>query len=486
MNFTRRNFLKSAAIAGTAFGTIGFRSAYALPEKVSGKWDAEYDVIIVGSGGAGSSAALTAVQEGLKVVLLEKLPITGGSSTICNGGTSWAGTDMQKTMGYKDSSELFIKDMMTVGGGINDLQLVETYVNNGLPTYYWLKENGVIFNTISTGAGMSVPRQHLVTPSLMLKTLNDAAKAKGAVFMTQTAAENLLTDENNKVIGLRANSRGKTINILAKKGVILACGGFARSKEMLKRFAPGVLNAQVVSGQGNTGDGLKMAWSLGADLIDLPYIKATFGFTPGTAILSSFVFYSGAIIVNKDGKRFTDESQSYKIIGDNALKERDGIGYQVFDSTIYDEAAKDALNNLDKMAEKGGMVKADSIDELAKLINVNADNLKATIKAYNNGIDNKNDQFGRTGLTAGSGSLIKLTKAPYYAFPSTAVLLSTYCGAKINSNAQVVDVFGNVIKGLYAAGEVTGGVHGKAYLSGTSLGKGLVFGRIAAKHIAKS
>ncbi len=476
---TRRGFIKGAIASG--FAVTG--AAHAAPTPVPAKWDEEFDVVVVGSGAAGSAAALRSVELGLSVVLLEKLPVTGGSSTICNGGTAWAGTDMQKARGIVDSAQLFVDEMMKVGNGINERPLVEAYVANGLETYQWLKALGVEFRDVTTGAGMSVPRQHLVIPPQMLKTLNDKAKAKGAKFVLRTAAERLIRDDKGRVIGVQAKRGNQLIHYRARKGVVMAAGGFARSKELLRRFAPAVENALVLSGLGNAGDGTRMAWAAGADLVDLPYIKATFGFHPVTKT-SAFVFYNGAIIVNKNGDRFTDESKPYKLLGDDALAQKDGIGFQVYDSKIRVVAQKDLLANTDVIEGKGELFSAPTLRELAQKIGVPADRLENAVRSYNEGIAKKADAFGRTSLSAGGGQPVAITQAPFYAFASTAVLLSTYCGPRINTRAQVLDVFGEAIEGLYAAGEGSGGVHGAAYMSGSSLGKGLVFGRLAAQAMA--
>lgn len=476
---TRRGFIKGALASGLAVtGAV-----QAAPAPVPTQWNEEYDVVVIGSGAAGSAAALRAAELGLSVVLLEKLPLTGGSSTICNGGTAWAGTDMQKARGIVDSNALFVDEMMKVGGGINERALVETYVAHGLETYQWLKDLGVEFRDVTTGSGMSVPRQHLVTPPQMLKTLNDKAKAKGAKFVLRTAAERLIRDDKGRVLGLQAKRGKQLIHYRARKGVVIAAGGFARSKELLRRFAPAVENALVLSGLGNAGDGTRMAWALGADLVDMTYIKATFGFHPVTKT-SAFVFYNGAIIVNKNGDRFTDESKPYKLLGDDALAQKDGIGFQVYDSRIREVAQKDLLANTDVIEAKGGLYSAPTLGELAQKIGVPAERLEKAVQSYNEGLAKKADAFGRTSLSAGGGQPVAIERGPFYAFASTAVLLSTYCGPRINPRAQVLDVFGEPIEGLYAAGECSGGVHGMAYMSGTSLGKGLVFGRLAAQAMA--
>ena len=228
-----------------------------------------------------------------------------------------------------------------------------------------------------------------------------------------------------------------------------------------------------------------MAWALGADLLDVTYTKPTYGFNPNTKT-SAFVMYNGAIIVNLDGKRYADESLPYKTLGTITLKEKDGIGIQVYDSAIHERAQKDALANTDYLKKNGELYEAATIEELAEKIGLPAKALKQTVATYNEGLSQGKDEFGRTSLSAGGGKPTPIEKAPFYAFRATSVLLSTYCGARIDVNARVINVFGEPIEGLWAAGEGTGGVHGAAYMSGTSVGKAVVFGKLAAESIAKT
>lgn len=319
----------------------------------------------------------------------------------------------------------------------------------------------------------------------MLGVFHDLIRAKGGEIRMNTAARRLITDADGKVIGVEAAAGKKALRIRAKKGVVIAAGGWARSEDLLRRFTPAAEKALKLGGLGNTGDGTKMAWALGADLLDVSYTKATYGFNPKTQT-SAFVMYNGAVIVNKKGERFADESRPYKELGELVMQEPDGIGYQVYDAAIHAEAQKDPLAKTDYLKKNGELFEADTLEALAGKIGVPADALVRTVKAYNEGLAKGADAFGRTSLSAGGGKPQPITKAPFYAFAATACLLSTYCGPKIDTEARVVNIFGEVIPGLWAAGEGTGGFHGAAYMSGTSVGKAVIFGKIAAESIAKA
>ena len=482
---SRRSILKGAAAAAVA-GMVTFSMKEASAAVAPDKWDEETDILVIGAGGAGFAAALEAANSGANVIILEKLAYTGGSSTICGGALTFAGTDLQAEKDVKDSNELLYKDFMAVGENANIPELVKTYVDNQLETYQWLKDLGIKFSRLAASSGMSVPRAHYNPPAEVLKAMSSAGEAKGVKLVLNTAAQKLAIDPKTGTIkGVIAVQGKKTITYGAKKAVILTSGGFSLNKELLAKFVPPMAKAKAIVGLGSDGDGLKMAWSCGADIQDMPYIKATFGFNlnPKT-IAKDYVtgYYLGAILVNKQGKRFVNESISYKLVGDAALVQTDGIGYQVFDQTVCDEATKLYKDRMENLL-KGDIVSAPTLAEAAKLAGVDEAALEATVKEYNENVAKGEDpQFNRTSLTSGYGKPSQIKTAPFYIFPATAAILGTYGGILINTKAQVIDIYGDPIPGLYAAGEITGGLHGAAYMTGTAFGKAIIFGRIAAKN----
>ena len=484
---SRRSVLKGAAVAAAA-GMIPFKMNDAYAAVAPDKWDEEADILVIGAGGAGFAAGLEAANTGAKVIILEKLAYIGGSSIICGAGLAFAGTDIQIANNVNDSNELFYKDFMDVGKNANIPELVKAYVDNQLETYNWLKDAGVEFvkNKVTVAAGTSVPRVHWFSPPQLIKALSTACEAKGVKLILETAAQKLALDpKTGNIKGVFAVQGKKNITYGAKKGVILASGGFSLNKELLAKFAPPLVKAKTIVGLGSHGDGLKMAWACGADIQDMPHVKATFGFSlnPKTMADDFFlVYYCGAIIVNKEAKRFVNESLSYKLVADAALVQTDAVGYQLFDQPICDEAIRRHEARMTNLLKRD-IVSAPTLAELAKLIGIDSATLEATVKEYNENVAKGVDpQFGRTTQTADYGKPSEIKTGPFYAWPSTAVLISTYGGILINGKAQVLNVYGEPIPGLYAAGEITGGVHGAAYVSGTAVGKALIFGRIAAKN----
>lgn len=448
----------------------------------------ETDILVIGGGIAGFSAALEAAQAGKQVVLCEKQAEIGGSSAMSGGCLAFAGTDLQKAEGIDDSSALLFKDLREVGQFENDEALVQVYVNHQLDTYEWLKRAGVQFaRHVETSSGQSVPRVHNVDPADTVRTLAARAQETGLVtIITSAAAERLLRNPTTgRVEGASVRKDGQSLTVTSRTGVLLASGGFARNAELVHRYAPQYDAAVFISGEGNVGDGLKMAWRLGADHRDMIYIKGTYGKHPTdeTNHHSCLAVYKGAIAVNQDGKRFVDESISYKLLGDACIRQPYGATYQILDRKILESGDNlTRILDLERRLEEGLMIEADTLEQLATLIEVPAGTLTETVENYNRYVDAGHDpEFNRKHLVHEYGNLVRIEQGPFYAYPSTAAVFGTYCGLCIDTKMQVLDVYGIPITGLYAAGEVVGGLHGAAYMTGTALGKATIFGRVAAK-----
>ena len=436
---------------------------------------------------------MRAAELGLKVTLLEKMSTSAGNTIYAAGFLLGVHTSFQAGKNDADSVDAFYEDMMKVSQGKGDPKLTRKVAEDADKTLEWLhKSAGINFAAGSKLVWPMLSRAHLVTGKVkpggaqLSLSLIERAKALGVDLRFNTKAVAILQDEKTGAVnGVRIKTKEGLSELRSKKGVVIAAGGWARSEDLLRRFTPAAEKALKLGGLGNTGDGTKMAWALGADLLDVSYTKATYGFNPKTKT-SAFVMYNGAVIVNKKGERFADESRPYKELGELVMQEPDGIGYQVYDAAIHAEAQKDPLAKTDYLKKNGELFEADTLEALAGKIGVPADALVRTVKAYNEGLARGADAFGRTSLSAGGGKPQPITKSPFYAFAATACLLSTYCGPKIDTEARVVNIFGEVIPGLWAAGEGTGGFHGAAYMSGTSVGKAVIFGKIAAESIAKA
>ncbi|MFI0353398.1 FAD-dependent oxidoreductase [Actinomadura sp. 9N407] len=442
-------------------------------------------VLVLGAGLAGCAALLAAAEAGRYAVLLEKTGEIGGSTVKSAGLSAFAGTDEQAEQGIADSVELLREDLLEVGRRRSDPALVELYCEHQLATYRWLKEHGVRYGEIHAASGQSVPRSHPTDTTRMLELLLKAAGGLGARIMFDAPAARLLCD-GSRVTGARL-AGGREVRADA---VVLATGGFSMNAELLETFAPQMEHALRQGGTGNQGDGLKMAMALGAGVRDTPYIKGTYGHfhvehpdEDGTGILA---VYKGAIAVNREGRRFVDESKNYKEIGDAALAQPGVTTWQVFDARTMALANDEVPIYEFAGRERAGMLlKADTIAGLETEIGLPEGSLQRTVGEYNTATaQGQDDPFGRAHLSGGVGRPVPIDRPPFYAHPSGTVVLATYCGLTVDTRMRVTDWWGKPIEGLYAAGEITGGFHGVGYMTGTSIGKSGVFGRLAGRNAA--
>ena len=508
---SRRQFVKGAAVGGAGVAAAGVLASCApaatpapgetaapaptcppaaecptpwLPEK----WDKEADVVVLGLGFAGLCAAIEAGRAGASVIGLEKAAATGGGSILSGGATSLAGpTPLQLEKGITEATpDLMYDDLMRIGFEKNAPEIVRTYVDATTEHYDWMLAVGIEITGLSTPAGGSLDWVHRTDPPQVDSVLRPAAEEAGAELLMETPAKRLIADANGVVIGVTAESAGNEIHIKANRAVVLTAGGFCWSDPWYEETVPIMANAVKRSAPTNTGDGLVMGRSLGAGTMNMPYIKATFGTHPDPDKSSTRVCWNGAIIVNRAGRRCGNESLDYKRLSDFALPQEGGSVFQIYDQNILDLSAVDTwYGPPSEKAIADGWI-ADTIEELATLIGVPPEALRATVDRYNGFVDAGEDlEFGRTCLEIPDhGELRKIATPPFYATETTGAILGTYAGVTFDTACHVTDMYGEIIPRLYAAGEVTGGFHGGGYMTGTAVGKAQVFGRISGKNAA--
>ena len=448
-----------------------------------------WDVIVVGAGLAGHCAALAAADGGARVLLLESEAAPGGSSRISAGFFAFAGTPLQRDAGIADSAALLLDDLSAVGGGASDPALLRAYAERQRNLHDWLATIGVRFTALEQGGGQSVARAHRADPVALMDALGRAVASHAGIETWLGQRVTGLLRAGNAVAGVTTDAGDR----LAAGAVVLATGGFSLAEDLLNQFAPDQAAAIRVGGAGCRGDGLRMALPLGVALRDMDHIQGTFGAhaeSGGARYEALLAFYLGAIIVNRDGHRFVDEAMSYKLIGTECLRQPGGIGFQLFDHGVFERGeAGVPLFDFAAQRDAGRLIRADTPAALARACGIDAAGLEATLSAYNAALA-RGEAAGRSGLCNGTGTPMPIVAPPFHAFPSSTALLATYCGLATTADGAVQHADVGAVPGLFAAGEIAGGFHGKAYMTGSALGKagvfGLAAGAAAARHAARS
>ena len=439
----------------------------------------EADVVVIGAGGAGMTAAITAHEAGKEVILLEKMPYAGGNTTKSTGGMNAAETSVQAELGIEDSVQTFIDDTMTGGKNVNDLALVTTMAENSAEAIDWLASIGAPLPEVSFSGGATNKRIHrpeggaAVGPYLVEKLLAKIGEDEISLLYNTEATE--LIVEDGAVTGVKATGDGIRYTITAK-AVVLATGGFGANLEMCAEYNPDLAGFVTTNSPCATGDGIKMAEAAGAATVDMEQIQIHPTVYQATSLMvTESVRGGGAILVNASGERFIDEMETRDVVSAAEIAQEGGYAYLVFD-----QAQRDNLSAIDSYVSNGLTVQADTIEDLATQMGVDAANLQATVEAWNKAVAEQNDEaFGRT-----TGMDVDISVAPFYAIQIAPGIHHTMGGVKIDTTASVIGVDGEPIPGLFAAGEVTGGVHGANRIGGNAVADIIVFGRIAGQSAA--
>ena len=481
------------------------------------------DVVVVGAGGAGMTAAITAAAEGKSVVILESQSMVGGNSVRATGGMNagktvyqdenefgesagvektlktaaekyadnetitalaktvseqWAAYQANPT-GYFDSVELMELDTMIGGKGINDPELVETLCANSADAIDWLDEHGITLHNVSSFGGASVKRIHrpvnaegktVSVGSYMIPLLEENCEKAGVKMMLDTTATEILTDANGAAVGVKATgASGETVTVNAK-AVVLATGGFGANLDMVVKYKPELKGFMTTNAPGIQGQGIEMAQAIGAATVDMDQIQIHPTVEANTAaLITEGLRGDGAILINEEGQRFIDEVGTRDVVSAAEIAQTGSYSW-----LVVDQAMADASSVIQGYIKKGYTVTGSTYEELGKAMGVDAAAFAETMEKWNGYVEAKNDpDFGRTSFAN------PLNTAPYYAVKVTAGVHHTMGGLKINANTEVLNEKGEVIPGLFAAGEVTGGVHGANRLGGNAVADFTVFGRIA-------
>jgi len=501
----RRAFLK-----GTAFTSLGLVAAGCAPKTVEeqsaipGTWDKEADVVIIGAGGTGLAAAVEAVEAGASVIVLEKGSVYGGSTAFSSGIVLAAATKIQKelTDSKDDNAEKLYNFWNYAGEGIVNTDLIKAMADGSLDCVEWLAAHGIeMAEVYPSGRVPTVPDEFIATRihvntagaagggKFHCDTLYNIATAAGVEVLLDAPVEKLIRDGDKGVVGVTASSAGAQINVKAKKGVILASGGFDRSTEMSRTFSPHQLWALETGvcycALTNTGDGIRMGMEVGADLaaiggfIGMPTTNV--GMTP---TLPGQPEVPG-IIVNKHGLRFVAESNHYAYVMRAVFAQEDKTAWTIWDQKTMDlggtlvSGISYMSDDMAKEIAEGKVIKAESVQELADALGVNPANLERTIATWNEDMNSS----GKDSVMGTEFGLVSMETPPYYATKVIEYNLGSLGGVRINTEAKVIDLHGNPIPHLYAGGQTAGGHMGAFYPStGTGVIATVYFGRVAAKN----
>lgn len=507
---TRRQFIKGTAAGVGALAMMGGVSKNSHASPPPRKWDREVNVLVAGAGVSGTAAAIAAYDSGeTEILLLEKTTIAGGSGRFASGTILAAGTPMQKEMNIHDSPELWFREAMDTAENGVDPQVTKKLIDNSVEAYNFLYAAGMRWSYIDPLPGYSAPRGYREANGgrkMMKIILGEVAKRPGIKLEYETKITRLFVDEGGgpfpqgEVVGAEiVDASGRKTNIKVKKAVALCTGDFAASPAYIESHFPALKNTKFVGNPGNTGDGIRIAQRLGADITGYtpqghPHCVEI---APGKATLwcrYEFMAEDGAILVNGDGKRFCDEPEKGYYVPLFPEAQKQGGNFScVFDAAIaktiqnskrFDTTFRGNAQMFTKGLDGSGFVikKADSIEELGRKLGINAEGLKKTIAAYNDEIvAKKNDlEFHRN-----PKFLMRIDAPPYYGWRGTIGVTTTRGGLRMDAEARIIDVDLKPIGRLYGAGGTIGGYTNEAgYRSGWHLSNALVFGRIAGKNIA--
>lgn len=505
------NSVQLDAISGATFSSKGFLDAVADAAKKAGVTlskadkkaikkvvktlpkESSYDVVVIGAGGAGFSAAIEAKNAGANVVLLEKMPAVGGNSLISGAEMNAAKNWVQPKLGINDDSpELHAEDTYKGGDMKGDMNVIKVMTHNALDAAKWCRDYlGVRFedDNLFFFGGHSrkralIPVGH--TGTEFITKFQAKADELGIPVITNMKAEELIKDKSGRVVGVKATMNGASYTFNAKGGVVLATGGFGANPEMVKKYNPKIDDRfKTTDAPGTTGEALYMAERAGAQLVNMGYIQTYPICDPisGVIELIADARFDGAIMLNQEGKRFVEELQRRDVLSEAILKQTGGYCWVLWNDKIgsISNTVKEHPTEYEAFTKQGIMATCDDLKCVADFTKIPFDSLKGTVNRVSSmtGKGNDKDFNHRSGL-------VDMTQGKYYVIKAVPSVHHTMGGVRINEKAQALTAEGKAIPGLWAAGEVTGVTHGTNRLGGNAYTDIIVFGRIAGKAAAEA
>lgn len=439
-----------------------------------------YDVVVIGSGGTGLAAAIQASDRDTSVLLVEKMPTIGGNTIKASVGMNAAGTRFQKLKGIHDCKEKFYQESLKGGHGTNNPELLRSFVENAPEAIEWLADRGIELNDITITGGMSTDRTHRpadrsAVGGFLISGLQRNIAQRDIDVMLDTDVLEILM-ENGAVSGLRVkNDENEELTIRAKS-IVMATGGFSANQEMVVKYRPDLKGFVTTNHKGATGTGIALLERIGAGTVDMgeiqihPTVEQTTSY-----LISEAIRGGGAILVNQKGERFVNELETRDKVSAAIINLPEHYSY-----IIFDEQVRRNNKAADEYIGKGFVVSADSPRVLTDKLGLDMHAFLATLERYNVFVEKQHDaDFGRT-----TALRHPIHEGPFYAIRIAPGVHHTMGGVTINADTKVLDVKGNVIQGVFAAGEVAGGLHGRNRIGGNAVADIIVFGIMAGRHAA--
>ncbi|GGC78980.1 flavocytochrome c [Enterococcus wangshanyuanii] len=439
-----------------------------------------YDIVIVGAGGAGMTAALQAKEAGMNPVILEKMPVAGGNTIKSSSGMNASETKFQKEEGITDSNDKFFDETLKGGKGTNDQELLRFFVDHSADAIDWLDTKGIELSNLTITGGMSEKRTHrpadgsAIGGYLVDGLVRNVKEEQIPLFVNADVTE--ITEKDDQVNGVKVKVEDGQTKEIKADAVIVTTGGFGANKEMLEEYDPKLKDYVTTNQEGTTGDGIKMIEKLGGATVDMKEIQIhPTVHQEKSFLIGEVVRGEGGILASQEGTRFVNEMDTRDKVSAAITALPEKSAYLVFDQGVRDRAKA-----IDFYDEQGFVVEGKTIEELAKKIDMPEAALKETVEQWNKDVQAKSDaQFGRE-----TGMDNDLSTGPYYAIKIAPGIHHTMGGVKINTKTEVLKEDGTAIKGLYAAGEVTGGLHGANRIGGNAVADIIIFGRQAGTEAA--
>ena len=479
VSLNRRQFVTvSAGMAAVTALSAGSAVASADEAPVAG----EYDVIVLGAGGAGMCAAIAAKEAGAEnVVIFESMAICGGNTSYSSSGMNAAYTKYQEAAGIEDSVDQFISDTVAGGHNKNNVDLVTQMCEGSAAGIDWVAAHGLELSDVTSMAGASVARCHrpadkTAVGANLVPALEAACGEAGVEIVFETAAKQLVVTDG-VVTGVVVEDKDGNQSTYSAGAVVLATGGFGSNFDMIKMYRPDLADFITTNAPGVQGDGMVMAQAAGANLVQMDQIQIhPTVYQENGSLIGEAVRGGGGILINANGERFTNEMGTRDVVSNAELQQPDGKVWVLYDQTLFD-----ANKVCAKYADREMSISGETLEDLCASIGIDAAAVQATLDTYNAAVADggASDPFGRT-----TGLVEPLETAPFYAIPCAPGIHHCMGGVYVDGDSQALTIKGEKVPGLFAAGEVTGGIHGDNRLGGNAVCDIVVMGINAGQKAA--